>query len=71
MANVYCEVCEQRLPEETVYRAADVMGHTYFFCSLDDQERFLAEPDRFIQHDKQTQQQMAEPIEPQLARPSS
>lgn len=67
MANVFCEVCEKRLPEETVFRSTDFMGHTYFFCSVDDQEKFLANPDRFIKRDKETQQQVTGTIEPQLS----
>jgi len=67
MANVFCEVCEKRLPEETVFRSTDFMGHTYFFCSVEDQEKFLANPDRFIKRDKETQQQVTGTIEPQLS----
>lgn len=69
MANVFCEVCEKRQPEETVFRSTDFMGHTYFFCSLDDQEKFLADPDRYIKRDKETQQQVSGNIEPQLTGP--
>lgn len=66
MANVFCEVCEQKLPEEAVFRSTDFMGHTYFFCTLEDQDKFLADPDRFIRKDKATQQQVSGTIEPQL-----
>lgn len=63
MADVFCEVCEKRLPIETTYRAADFMGQTYFFCSIEDQEKFLANPDPFIKRDKETQQQVSGNIE--------
>lgn len=63
MADVFCEVCEQRLPIETTFRATDFMGKTYFFCSIEDQEKFLANPDPYIQKDKQTQQQFSGNIE--------
>lgn len=67
MAKVFCEVCETRQPEETAFRSTDFMGHTYFFCSIEDEQKFLANPDRFIKRDKETQQQVSGTIEPQLS----
>jgi YHS domain-containing protein len=53
MPDVYCEVCEQRLPIEVTYRAGDFMGHSYFFCSIEDEEKFLKDPETYIKRDKE------------------
>lgn len=53
MPDVYCEVCGEKLPIQGTYRATDFMSQTYFFCSIEDEEKFLADPNQFIKQDKQ------------------
>jgi YHS domain-containing protein len=53
MPDVYCEVCEKKLPIEITYRAGDMMGSSYFFCSIEDEEKFLADPDKYLKRDRE------------------
>jgi YHS domain-containing protein len=55
MAETYIDpVCGMEITSANVGATLDYNGHTYFFCSLDCKETFIANPEEFIEKEEES-----------------